>query len=134
MEKSYVTSVANTILQQIVNSVDASVFFSWGVHGCWSGVVHYDGTECPFLLLDVHGLMHDGYVVVALDEGKDLYMVKLLDRKMQPKCDWHTDVYCDELGRLIDSLVEKPSDMSDGVYDALSTIDSLMKMLDEKDD
>lgn len=126
--KDYLINVANVAMAQILASVGSSVVMSWGIRGRGCGEVEHDGNVMPCLLLNVSGLIHTGLVVVALNEMKDVYEVQLRPVG-KPAGEWITDVYCDQLGSLIDSLVERPSGMSDEDYKTLSAADSFVKMV-----
>ena len=60
------------------------------------------------LKFKVTGLKFRGYVYVKYDEGSDLYIVQLATvRKQEWKVKLEVkDIFCDELGTTIDSLVE----------------------------
>lgn len=132
MEQDYIERVAKTAWQQILGGVGASVAMSWGISR-WIATEKEcrDGVCKACLVLQVSGLIHTGFVVVAYDRASDTYEVLLENLKGEPVGEWHTDVYCDELGKLIDSLVEKPTDMSQEDYEELSSIDSFIKWLAE---
>ena len=101
---------------------------SWGIRGHGAGYVRgRDGIVMPCLILDVSGLMHTGRVVVALNEGADVYEVALYDVRGNRVGDWIGDVTCDMLGSLLDSLIERPNEMTDEDYKELSEIDSFIK-------
>ena len=120
--------VANIIIEQLTYTTDANVLMSWGVRGHGAGYVRgRDGIEMPCLILDVSGLMHTGKVVVALNEGSDVYEVALYDAFGERCGDWIGDVTCDMLGSLLDSLIERPIGMTDEDYKDLSEIDSFIK-------
>lgn len=120
--------VANLIIEQLTDTTDANVLMSWGVRGHGAGYVRgRDGIEMPCLILDVSGLMHTGRVVVALNEGADVYEVSLYDAHGERVGDWIGDVTCDMLGSLLDSLIERPIGMTDEDYKELSEIDSFIK-------
>lgn len=126
--KDYLINVANVAMSQIIAGVGISVVMSWGIRGRGCGEVEHDGNVMPCLLLNVSGLIHTGLVVVALNEDKDTYEVQLRPVG-KPAGEWIMDVYCDQLGSLIDSLVEKPKDMSDEDYKTLANVDSFVKMV-----
>lgn len=131
--KEYLIGFGNEVFSQIICGVGEAVVMSWGVREIAAAeVVGREGYVCPSLVLHVSGLIHTGLVVVALNEGTDTYEIQLRTSGNAPKGDWLTDVYCDELGRRIDALVERPSDMSDEDYERLSTLDSFLKQLLEK--
>lgn len=126
--KEYLINVANVAMSQILASVGSAVVMSWGIRGRGCGEVEHDGLVMPCLLLNVSGLIHTGLVVAALNEDKDTYEVQLRPVG-EPAGEWITDVYCDQLGSLIDSLVEKPKEMSDEDYKTLANVDSFVKMV-----
>lgn len=120
--------VANIIIEQLTDTTDANVLMSWGIRGHGAGYVRgHDGIEMPCLILDVSGLIHTGRVVVALNEGADVYEVALYDTHGERYGDWIGDVTCDMLGSLLDSLIERPIGMTDEDYKELSEIDSFIK-------
>lgn len=129
----FLMQFANTVLHQIVAGVGQFVVMSWGVRGHGIGTVSKDdGTQMPCVILKVSGLIHTGLVVIALNEGADTYEVQLRDNDGNVVGDWRTDVYCDELGALIDSLIERPDGMSDDDYERESSRDSYLKMLEDE--
>ena len=122
--------VANLIIKQLTDTTDVNVLMSWGVRGHGAGYVRgRDGIEMPCLILDVSGLIHTVRVVVALNEGDDVYEVALYDVRGNRVGDWIDDVTCDILGSLLDSLIERPKGMTDEDYKNLSEIDSFIKCL-----
>lgn len=122
--------VANLIIKQLTDTTDVNVLMSWGVRGHGAGYVRgRDGIEMPCLILDVSGLMHTGRVVVALNEGADVYEVALYDAWGERCGDWIGDVTCDMLGSLLDSLIERPKGMTDDDYKEMSELDSFIKMV-----
>ena len=122
--------VANLIIKQLTDTTDVNVLMSWGVRGHGAGYVRgRDGIEMPCLILDVSGLIHTVRVVVALNEGDDVYEVALYDVRGNRVGDWIGDVTCDILGSLLDSLIERPKGMTDEDYKNLSEIDSFIKCL-----
>ena len=122
--------VANLIIEQLTDTTDANVLMSWGVRGHGAGYVRgRDGIEMPCLILDVSGLMHTGRVVVALNEGADVYEVAIYNARGERCGDWICDVTCDTLGSLLDSLIERPKGMTDEDYKDLSELDSFIKYL-----
>jgi len=89
---------------------EVSRVWSWGADEFCAVV--YD--KKPALRFTVEGFLFTGRVVVALNEGADLYEVYCLDNtgnivKSQ------TDVYCFDLMDVIDRMVEKECD--DETYD-----------------
>ncbi len=103
--------IATTILHQIEAGAAASILQSWAMEKPAAIVM---GDVCG-LIFHVRGLIHAGRVIVALDEGRDLYDIILQDdhgREVQ-RID---GVFCDELAARIDAAVERPEDMSDAEY------------------
>lgn len=132
--KKYILDLVETVMNQICAEVGASVVMSWGVRSVGGGETrNADGYTSPCVVLGVSGLVHTGLVVVALNEGTDTYEVQLRTPEGVPVGETHTDVYCDQLGHLIDSLVERPSDMSDEAYEFLSTLDTIFKEMTENE-
>ena len=133
-EKVYATNVAKTAWSWIISTVPPSVPMSWGISKFGAGYFHNaDGYKLPGLVLRVSGLLHTGLVIVALNEGMDLYEVLLMDENSKKVGEWHTGVYGDSLARLIDSLVERSSSMTDEEYARLSSADSARKMTQENE-
>jgi len=104
-------TTAQVILQQIRATTPINVFFSWGISKI--SETTYKGMQT--LVLKVNGFQHKGLVYITLNEGADLYEITLF------KIDWQikkhlTDVYCEDLGMLLDSLIERPESQSDADY------------------
>ena len=122
--------VANVIIDQLKATTDINVLMSWGVRGHGAGYVRgRDGIEMPCLILDVSGLIHTGRVIVALNEGDDVYEVALYDVRGNRVGDWIGDVSCEMLGSLLDSLIERPKGMTDDDYKEMSELDSFIKCI-----
>lgn len=104
-------SVAREINNQILWSINISDYFSWGVSKKVASV--YKGM--PTLILKVNGLIHKGWVYISLNEGRDVYEVRLMNRQKK-EVKLIEEVYCDNLGRVIDANVERPIEVSDEEY------------------
>lgn len=117
-------SVAKTAYNQIFASVSKNTFWCWGV----SKVQYCFYNDMPTLMLRVSGLVHKGWVYVSLNEGKDVYEVHLLNTRKTLK-ESVLEVYCDELGSMIDHLIEKPVSMTDKEYAEGAMKDSAKKIL-----
>jgi hypothetical protein len=102
------SEIAGTILAQIKASVCQSILWSWGMKEL---VAIPNG-----LRFKVNGFLHNGYVEIVINKGTDLYEVSLLKRNgtVVKKLE---GIYCDELGHLIDSVVET-ADASSPEYKA----------------
>lgn len=115
--------VAKTINEQLFWSIDKWTYFSWGV----SAKMITFWEEMPSLMMKVSGAVHKGWVVISLNEGADAYEVRLLNNKKEEKAKYE-DIYCDQLGSFIDSLVERPSGISDQEYAKIAMADTEKKM------
>lgn len=108
-EQSLIEAHARTALNQIIAGVGANVFCSWGVDkmvGCVRKCK--DGYDCCSLMLHVNGMLHTGWVIVVYNYGDDLYEVQLINDEWKQVGEWYTGLYCDQLGSVIDSLIECP--------------------------
>ena len=104
-------------------SANPFVVMSWGVEKKYCTVFQ----EMPTLVLKVSALIFKGWVFISLNEGKDLYEVRLM--KNRNECIKTLDeVYCDELGKTIDELIEKPASMAEDEYLQKAMADSDKKM------
>lgn len=111
-QNSYLIEVADTIREQIIAGVGINVYWSWGVSNV--GAAYFKGE--PSLLLAVNGLLHKGLVVITLDDS-DTYSIRLFDSQgKEVSCT--TDVYCEEIGSLLDSLVERKAEWTEQEYSA----------------
>lgn len=106
MDKRIIEAVAVEI-NKVLN-MNPMVVFSWGVES--RTAMEFRGM--PALKLKVNGFLHKGDVVIALNEGADLYEVYLLDGDGSVKSE-HKDVYADMLTGVIDRLVETDNDKSE---------------------
>lgn len=115
----------------IKRTTNPAVIFSWGVRAIGGGLAaNGDGSKSfPALFLDVSGLIHTGRVAVMRAAGE--YCVACFNVNGKRVGDWVNGVPYNELGDVIDSLVERPKDMSDEDYQFLSSLDSLVKMMAE---
>lgn len=123
MDETFVLNTAKTILSQIFWSLDKWAFFSWGVSQKVATV--YNGMAT--LALRVTGAVHKGWVYISLNEGKDCYEVRLLNVSRQVKRTLE-EVYCDNLGEVIDGLVERKPEWTDAQYQRKAYSDSRKKM------
>lgn len=71
----------------------------------------------PALVLQVNGFVFRGLVAVVYEDD-DTYSVRTEEI---PGDDWkivRTQVYCDEIGQVLDELIEKPAEQTDEDYHA----------------
>ncbi|MGL5922166.1 hypothetical protein [Chroococcidiopsis sp.] len=93
-------TVGQTIYEQLRATAKTEMF-------CWGAREYVDMGDG--LKFKVNGAKFKGYVYVKYDGILDTYTVQLATIK---KLEWKvkqevSDVYCDELGSVIDSLVEQ---------------------------
>lgn len=123
MEKEEVLAIANTINQQIGLTANIIVQLTWGVSKRLATI--YKGMAT--LKLRVSGAIHKGWVYISLNQGTDTYEITLTDVHGNIKNEL-TDIYFDQLGTLIDSLVERPANMTDNEYAKIAMADSKKKL------
>ena len=82
---------------------DQVIMWSWGFHNP-QALPNNNG-----LIFRVEGFKHKGWVQVKYREGKDLFVVILLNNKYS-ELHRFEDVYFDELVDVIDNAVERTSD------------------------
>lgn len=124
MEQEFLMKIANEINRQIRCGVTADVIMSWGISKRIATVYN----DMATLALRVSGILHEGWVYVSLDEGRDVYIVTLLSTDKKNVVSVHDEVYCDDLGGLIDSLVEREMEWTDEEYKKLALEDSERKL------
>lgn len=124
MEQEFLMKIANEINRQIRCSVTVDVIMSWGISKRIATVYQDKAT----LALRVSGVLHKGWVYISLDEGKDCYVVTLLSADKSKVIKVHDEVYCEELGSVIDNLVERNEEWTDDMYKELAFADSEMKL------
>lgn len=120
MEQEFLMKIANEINRQIRCGVTIDVIMSWGVSKRVATVYQDRAT----LALRVSGVLHKGWVYISLDEGRDCYVVTLISAnkdKVIKVCD---EVYCEELGSVIDNLVERKAEWTDEEYKKFAFADS----------
>ena len=123
MEKEEILQIAQTINQQIGRTASSIVQLSWGVSKKVATL--YKGMAT--LKIRVSGAVHKGWVLISLNQGTDTYEINLLTVRGTVKRTIE-DVYCDQLGKLIDELVERPANLTDKEYAKIAFADSKRKM------
>lgn len=108
--KNQVLVIANEISNQIGWSANVCIQMSWGIEKRTALLYENMAT----LGLKVNGFLHKGWVYISLNEGSDTYEIRLLKGKKVIKL--VEDVYCDNLGIILDSLIEKETSTSDEDY------------------
>ena len=95
-----VNEIAREIYQQIKATFNINVLWSWGI--AEQRAMTY--RNMPSLGIRVNGYQHKGWVIISLNEGKDLYNIYLLDKKQNVK-QAIEDVYAEDL-EILDTLIE----------------------------
>ena len=95
-----VKQIANEIYRQIKATFNINVLWSWGIEEQRAMIYK----EMPSLGIRVNGYQHKGWVIISLNEGKDLYNIYLLDKKQNVK-ETIEDVFVEDLD-VLDSLIE----------------------------
>lgn len=94
MEKEYVIQIAQTIQEQLIGLTPMPVLMSWGIAEFAATIFK----DLPALRIKVNGLLHTGYVIIALN-GSDYYEVYLLKGK-DAEC-VNEEVCYNELGVIV---------------------------------
>ena len=92
--------IAKEIYRQIKATFNINVLWSWGIAE-QRAMIYKDMAS---LGIRVNGYQHKGWVIIALNEGKDLYNIYLLDKKQNVK-QTIEDVYVEDL-EILDTLIE----------------------------
>lgn len=124
MEQEFLMRIANEINRQIRCGVTMSVQMSWGVSKRIATIYKNRAT----LVLRVSGVLHKGWVYISLDEGRNCYVITLLSSDKKKVVSVRDEVYCEELGSVIDNLVERKEEWTDEQYEKLAMADSEQKM------
>lgn len=115
MENTIKNQVAGTIAGQIRAGIGDAAMMSWGITAYRA--VEYKGM--PALRLTVDARLFKGDVIIALDEGADTYEIHLEGSDGGRLL--RGDVYCDELGDIIDKAIEVGDDWSE--YEAFCEVE-----------
>lgn len=126
----YAREKATTMLAQIVMGVEGCGGIGWDGFNSWGAskrlAMFYE--QKPTLALRVSGLVHQGWVLVSLNEGLDVYEIHMKGTDINtPDVKTLDEVYCDELGTTLDSLIEWPTGMSKEDYHRAAMADSAKK-------
>ena len=92
--------IAKEIYQQLKFIFGMNTLWSWGM--AEQRAMNF--RNMPALGIRVNGYQHKGWVVIALNEGKDLYNIYLLDNLQHVK-QTIEDVFVEDL-EILDSLIE----------------------------
>lgn len=99
------------------------ILMSWGLESETVKVVDFG------IRFKVNGFKHTGLVEIKLNEGADLYEVSLFNEDGTIK-KTQTDIYCDQLVRTIDEMVEYTGEdyqaRVDAAYPSLSQVERIV--------
>lgn len=127
----YARQIASVILQQIVEGVEGFGGIGWDGFWSWGSekrlAMFYN--DMPTLALRVNGLVHQGWVMVCLNEGADHYEIFVKGTDINGKdMKILRGIYADQLGTTLDDLIEWPSTMTEDEYRSKALADSAKKM------
>ena len=118
----YTNDITHQIVSQLLAGVGHNVIWSWGtshLQGLCYEARDSDGVQTaliPCLRFHVQGLLlPDGHVQVIYNEGTDTYIVLALDQNGDT-VNYAEDVYCENIGNVIDSFVERDPSWTDDEY------------------
>lgn len=119
--RDYTKAAASEAWRQILQSLAMHYGAeAWGVMASWgvSKKAYLRWRDMPALALHVQGFAHTGWIIISLNEGADVYEAELTDELFIAKeGSRREEVYCDELGAVIDEMVETGG-LSKAEYDA----------------
>ena len=124
MDNEFIMATAKTIEQQILWSINKWEYMSWGVSK--KAAIEYESMAT--LALRVSGAVHKGWVFVSLNEGMDCYEVRLLNVARTKVKRTLEEVYCDNLGKVLDGLIESKTEWTDEQYKNKAARDSARKL------
>jgi hypothetical protein len=124
MDKEFIMATAKNIEQQILWSISKWEYLSWGIKK--KVATEYEGMAT--LALRVSGAVHKGWAFISLNEGKDCYEVRLLNVPRTKVKRTLEEVYCDNLGEVLDGLIERKAEWTDAQYNDKAVRDSARKM------
>lgn len=102
--QNYAKQIATTIWNQIMSSApNGFAVMAWGINGKAFGETP---SKEPYLVLEVKGSRHKGFVRIVYHQCPDLYWIHLIDRKGNEK-KVIDHVYGEDLFDAIDREVEK---------------------------
>jgi len=120
LSSDFVTAIANTAWRQIKASASADTIGSWGISELYAQEISVKTdigrTAMPALVMRVQGFSHKGYVLVALDEGKDLYRIYTAKAEDSELYEYMSEAYCDMLADCLDKCIER-GEMTDAEYE-----------------
>lgn len=129
MEKERRKEIVSEINRQIMWSIDRPTYWSWG---CDLKLIHeYQGMAT--LVLRVSGCLFKGYVYISLNEASDTYEIRTTSatKGRRPNEEQlqlvKEDVYGEDLGRILDGIIERNPEWSMEKYREIAQADSMAK-------
>ena len=108
LDKEHVRSVVNTIFSQLLHTTPIDVINSWGISKMYATqiVKKVNGEDFTMaaLVMQVNGFQFQGTLYIALDEDSDYY--RIYGEKDGTTKEYHHDIAFDELGDVLDSMIE----------------------------
>lgn len=123
MEARYINDTAREILTQVRVTAGTMVFLSWGVSE--KRAMEFEGMAS--LDMVVSGAIFKGHVLISYNEGDDLYEIRLF-KEARIVTKTLKGVYAEDLGKIIDGLVERAPEMTDEEYAAAAMADTEAKI------
>lgn len=112
----YAKEIAQTIWGQIMDGVGFWVVGSWGVSRRTYGYFTEGEYEQPALYMNVNGYEFTGTVAVVYNIGRDVYEIYTQAKGTYTWECANDMVFCEELGAVLDGIIEHPSNMTDDEY------------------
>lgn len=107
-EKDEVLCITKVIYDQLLNTTDKNVIYSWGVHDVFSTIFE----DKAALGLVVNARLFQGIVLIFYDEGRDYYDIYLLNEEDGQRL-LASGVAFDEMGMIIDREIESGDDQEE---------------------
>ncbi len=112
MTQDYIMSVAHTIKQQLYGLTEFNVICSWGIE---YPLLAGQYKDMPTLEIKVDARLFKGRVIIALNEGDDLYEIYLKKQGEEPTL-LADEVFFEDMGNIIDTAIERGNNQAE--YDA----------------
>lgn len=112
MTQDYIMSVAHTIRKQLFGLTEFNVICSWGIEYPLLATQYKD---MPALKIKVDARLFKGSVIIALNEGDDLYEIYLKKQGEEPTL-LSDEVFFEDMGNIIDTAIERGTNQAE--YDA----------------
>ena len=118
-----INSIVATIHEQLRATTPLAVRWSWGISKQQATLYE----DMPTLALRVSGALHKGWVFISYNGATDLYDISIISLKGE--CKHKVEgVYFDDMGKVIDGIIEKDPHISDEKYLQIAKADSVRKL------